>query len=189
MNTFNSALEFLINTIFDLYLFVLVVRMILVWVGANYFDPITQFIVKITDVIVRPTRRLLPTVRGIEIASIVIALLLNIIKFTLISLLSFGMPNLIGIIILSCGDLLQVVLQVFFYAILIQAILSWVQPQSPVNRLLYQITGPIMRPLHRIIPLVGGVDITPIPALIILQLLMMLITSPIMRMGLDMAAS
>jgi YggT family protein len=183
MNTMDSALLFLINTIFDLYLFVLGVRLILVWIGANYFDPLTQFIIKMTDVIVKPTRKLLPNVYGVETASLTWMFAIDLLKFFIVAMVSFGLPNIAGLLLLAFGDIIKIFLQIFFYAILLQAIMSWVQPHSPVNRVLYQITAPIMRPLQRCIPMVGGFDITPIPALIILQLLMMVIAAPLMSIG------
>ena len=67
-----SALVFLINSLFDMYLFILIIRLILVWVGANYFDPITQFIVKMTDPIIKPLRRRLPNIQRIEISTLLV---------------------------------------------------------------------------------------------------------------------
>src|SRR5579872_5976005 len=126
LTTMHAGLLFLINTLFDLYLFVLVIRILLVYAGVNYFDPITQFITKLTDFIIKPMRRILPTIRGFELASIVLLIILALIKFLFISLLSIGFPNLIGLIILAIGDSIKLVLGTFFYAIIAQAILSWV---------------------------------------------------------------
>ena len=97
------------------------------------------------------------------------------------------MPNILGLFILSLGDAIKLLLDTFFYAILLHAILSWVQPGLPINNLLYKFTSPIMNPLRRYIPLVGGIDITPIPALIILQLLIILLVNPLMTLGLRIA--
>lgn len=187
MDAMGTALVFLIYTLFDLYLFVLTIRLMLVWVGANYFDPFTQFIIKVTDALVKPLRRVLPTTRGVEVATLVLMLALDLIKFFLVTTMMYHFPNIIGIFILAIGDIIKIILQVFFYAILIQAVLSWLQPHAPINRTLMQFTAPIMRPLHRVIPPVGGFDITPIPALIILQLLIMLIAAPIMSAGMGVA--
>lgn len=186
-STVHAALLFLVSTLFDLYLFILVVRIILAYSGANYFDPATQFIIKLTDFIVKPLRRYIPNVRRLEIASIVLVLALEIIKFLLISLLSIGIPNIIGLVILALGDVLKLVLQVFFYAIILQAILSWVQPGSPINRTLFQFVSPVLRPFQRIIPPISGIDISPIPALIVLQLLIIVLVNPIMQIGLSIA--
>ncbi len=188
INPLHTASLFLVNTIFDLYLLILVVRIILVYAGLNYFDPITQFIVKCTDFLVKPLRRrLLPTIGGFELASIVWVIIIASVKFILISLLSIGIPNMVGILILAIADLFKLVLQTFFYAIILQAILSWFQPYSPLTRSLSQITAPVMRPFRRLIPLINGIDISPIPALIVLQLLSILLISPLMALGFAIA--
>jgi YggT family protein len=179
----HSALSFLVNTVFDIYLFILTLRLVLVFVGSNYFEPLTQFVIKLTQFIVNPVRRVLPNKGRFEIATIVIIFALEAVKFLLISLMDFGFPNVLGLMLLSVADLLQFLTQIFFYAIILQAVLSWLQPNSPMNRLLYQITAPIMQPLRRYIPNIGGFDITPIPALILLQLLLILIVMPLMSMG------
>lgn len=186
-DAFHAGLLFLINTLLDLYLFVLVIRIILAYVGSNFFDPVTQFVVKLTDFMVKPLRRILPNFNGIEMAGIVLVLVIEIVKFLLISSLSFGFPHIPGLLILAITDSIKIVIETFFYAILLQAILSWVQPRSPINRTLYQFTSPIMRPLQRFIPLVGGFDISPIPALIGLQLLIIILVDPLRAIGWVMA--
>lgn len=180
-----AALLFLINTLFDLYLFVLIIRIILVYVGSNYFDPVTQFVVKLTDWIVKPLRRIVPNIGRIELSSILLVLILEIVKFSLVSSLSFGLPHPLGLLILAVGDALKMLIMTFFYAIILQVLVSWLQPYSPVSRILYQVTLPIMRPFQRLIPPIGGIDISPIPALIVLQLLIMLVVNPLMSLGLN----
>ena len=143
----------------------------------------TQFVIKLTQFLVNPLRRLIPNVGRFETATIVIIFTLDTIKFFLVSMLKFSVANVLGLILLSLGDVMQIIIQIFFYAIILQAIVSWIQPFSPMNRLLYQVTAPIMQPLRRFIPPIGGFDITPIPALIILQLLLILIVMPLMALG------
>lgn len=184
MSGIHDALLFLINTLFDLYLFVLILRALLAFAGVNYFDPITQLIIRLTAFIVHPLRRILPNYRRIEISTLIIILALELIKYTIISLLNFNTVSLTGLLILSFADTLKLILQTFFYAIILQALLSWVQPHSPLNVLLYKINAPIMRPMQRVIPSVGGIDITPIPVMILLQLLMIMIVNPLLSTGL-----
>lgn len=186
-DSLRSGLIFLITTLFDIYLFILMIRIVLVWVRADYFNPFTQFVVKCTDFIIKPLRRIIPNFRQIEFSSIVLLLVLAMFKFFFICLLSFGVPSILGLCILALADCFKIVIELFFYAILIQALLSWIQPGSPINRVLYQFTSPIMRPLHQLIPPIGGIDITPIPALIILQLLIIIAVNPLMAFGLQMS--
>lgn len=178
-----AALVFLLNSLFDIYLFILVIRLILAWVGANYFDPITQFIIKLTDPIIKPLRRLIPNVQRLEISTLLVIVIVEVAKFSSLALLDSGLFNIAGITLLAIGDTLRLILQTLFFAILLQVILSWIQPNSNANYLLMQFTSPIMRPLHRIIPNVGGFDITPIPALILLQLLQIILAAPLIAMG------
>lgn len=187
MSALNDATMFLITTIFDLYLFILVIRVILAFSGANYYDPITQFVVRCTDFVVKPLRRLIPNIRGIEMASVVIIVSLEFIKYILISSLGAQSLALPGLLIIAIADTLKLFLQTYFYAIIIQAIMSWVQPGSPTNMLLYRITSPIIRPFQRLVPNVGGVDISPIPAMITLQLLIIVIVNPLMAIGLGVS--
>ena len=184
MSPLYQGLLFLINTFFDIFLFVLVVRFILAWSGANYFDPITQFVVNLTNFIVKPLRRFIPNIRQCETASLVLILVFEIIKFYVISLLSMGVPNVTGILMLAVADMGRLFVQTLFYAILIQVIMSWIQPISPLNNTLYQITSPILRPIQRALPLMAGMDISPIPAMIILQLLLIVLINPLTSTGL-----
>lgn len=186
---FNNAAIYLISTLFDLYIAVLMIRVILTVVFANYFDPLTQLITKVTNPVIKPIRKFLPNIGRVETASVVFILLLEIIKFSILIFLTFGVPNILGVLILSIGDGLKLFLQIFFYAIIVQAILSFIQPYSPMNRILQSITQPVLRPFQRFIPLVSGVDLSPIPALITLQMLMLLLTAPIISLGMGMAVA
>lgn len=187
-DTMNTGILFLINTLFNLCTYLLIIRLLLVWVGANYLEQFTQMIVSLTDFAVKPTRRFIPNIQRIETSSLVLILLLNVIKFMIVCLISFGFPNLFGVLIASVGDLIKGILEIMFYAIILQVILSWIQPEAPINRLLMLITSPIMQPVRRFTPLINGIDISPIPALIILQLLVIIIANPIILFGISLAA-
>lgn len=182
-DTIRSALIFLIDTIFNLYLFLLVVRLILVWVRADYFNPFTQFILRFTDIVVKPIRKIIPNIKNIETASVILVLVIETIKFLLVAMISFGMPSFLGIPVLAIADSIALVLQTFTYAIFLQVILSFVQPNSPMMAVVTRFNSPIMRPLHQLIPPIGGFDITPIPALIGLQLLNIILVAPLMSLG------
>jgi YggT family protein len=182
-DTLRAATLFLITTVFNLYLFVLMVRLILAWVNADYFHPATQFVLKCTNFLVKPLKTYIPNYRRLETATLVCILVIAAIKFFFISLLSFGLPNVVGLLILSVTDALKLLLETFFYAIFLQAILSWLQPGSPIARVLDQFNAPIMHPLQRLIPPVGGFDISPIPALIILQLLILVLVKEFIYLG------
>lgn len=178
-----TAALFLTNTLFSLYLFVLCVRLILVYVGANYFNPLTQFVVKLTDFIIRPLRRIIRNLGPIETSTLVVILMLEIGKFSLLSLIIKQAWNWASILSLTLGDSISLIINCFFYGIVGQVILSWVQPYSPLNQTLRQFTSPIMNPIQRIVPLIAGLDISPIVAIVLLELLSILLVTPLLNIG------
>lgn len=184
-NTMQNASLYLVNAVFDLYTMLLMIRFVLCLARVDYFNPVTQFIVKVTQGIILPLRRLIPTYANIEFATLLALLILDSIRFYLIAKIGFGgTRNFLGIIVLSIADILKLFFNVFFWAIILNAILSWIQQSySPVGRLLTQITMPIMRPIHRVIPPIGGIDISPIPALILLHLSVLVIADPLFQLG------
>jgi YggT family protein len=188
-NPFSTAGLFLVNIIFDLYLLTLMVRLILFWARANYFNPVTQVILKLTNPIIIPIRRIIPNIKNLETSTLVVLLLLEIIKYSLIGLITIGFPDsVLGLLVLSFADCLKLLVNTFFYAILLQAIMSWVRAgYSPVSELLSLITRPLMRPFQRLIPPVGGMDISPIPVMILLQLMVIVLVNPLLSIGTTMA--
>lgn len=189
---FSSSLvnggTFLISTLFDLYLMILMVRFILCLIHADYFNPITQFIIKLTKPLIQPLRRVLPMVKRIELATLVVMIVIAAIKFFILGLITVSAPeSYLGLLILACANVFKLFINTFFYAIFLQAVLSWIQPgYSPVTQLLLQITSPIMRPIQRVMPLIGGFDLSPIPALIILELIIIIVADPLMALGVGM---
>ena len=146
------------------------------WVRADYFNPFTQLIIKLTNPVITRLRRIIPNYRNLETSTLVFILFLEIIKFCLLSLFVVNMPNVVTLLYLTMAGALKLVISTFFYAILFHAILSWIQPgYSPIAKLLSQLSSPILRPLQRAIPPVAGFDLTPLFALIILQLAMILL--------------
>lgn len=187
-----QALHFIISTFFDLYIFVLLLRFLFQIVRADYYNPISQLVVKITNPPLVPLRRLIPGLWGIDMACLILCLFVSLLKLIILFALQVGrFPDLLGLILWSLGDLTRMTIYVFFFAILVQVILSWVSPYGnhPLQSILYKLTTPIMRPFKRIIPPVGGFDISPIFAIILLQVLIILIAAPIAQQGFKLALS
>jgi YggT family protein len=182
-----NALLFLVSCIFDFYILILFVRLILAFVHADYYHPLTQFVVKCTSFLVTPLRKFIPDVRGVETATLVLILLIVLLKWIMLILMSYGIPNLLGLFILMIGDTLKLMLEILSLAFIFQAILSWVQPASPVYQVLNKCTSPMTSPLHKVIPPISGIDITPLIAIIVLQLLVIILASPIIAYGLAVA--
>lgn len=188
MNPIQQAGDFLITTLFDLYTYVLILRFMLQYLRVNYYNPFTQFVVKATGVLVVPVRRIVPGWRGIDFATLIIIFLLTAIKLALVCFIRFKTaPFLPGLMLWCVGDILKLVVNVYFFSVLIMVISSWVAPMShsPVLEIIRQITWPIMRPFKRIIPPLGGMDITPIFVILALQLVNILFGNTIVALGLQ----
>ncbi len=174
--SFYNASAFLISALFGLYLYVLTIRFIMAIARVNYFNPVTQIIIKLTQPLVAPLRRVVPNVRNVEIATLIWILLFELAKLITLSFLMYGSFLVTDTFFFTVTETIRLILKTYFYAILIQAILSWVQQgYTPIGQLLMQITQPILYPFQRVIPPVGGIDISAIPALLVLQFLLILI--------------
>ncbi|MCW8825923.1 MAG: YggT family protein [Gammaproteobacteria bacterium] len=178
-----TPLEFLVTTLFDLYITVVMLRFILQQVRADFYNPISQFIVKVTNPPLIPLRRIIPGWGGIDIASIVLMLVLQSIAFTLLLLIRGMELGPLVIINLAFAELVSMAFSIFIFAIIIQVIISWINPAghyNPVGAVLRSLTEPMLRPARRYIPPISGIDLSPLAALMVLQLLKMLIV-PLLR--------
>lgn len=180
-NYLTDPLAFMIQVVFDLYIMVVMLRFILQLVHADFYNPISQFAVKVTTPALRPLRRIIPGIAGIDVASIVLMLLLKSIELTLIMLVSGKGAQPLAALAFAIPDLLELGINFFLFAILIQVILSWVNPgnYNPATAVLHSITQPILRPAQRLIPPISGLDLSPMVVLVGLQLLKMLLLPPL----------
>jgi YggT family protein len=186
MSPLHNASVFLIQSVFDFYLFVLLLRLLLQYLRVDYYNPVTQFIIKITSPVVVPLRRVIPGYWGIDLATVVLILIVSLMKLSLISVLSIHhFPNIFGLILWSLGDLLGLIIKLFFYAILASVIISWVAPSnySPLFLIVQRLTDPLLKPARRLIPQIAGFDISPIPVLLLLQILIILMAEPLAMIG------
>lgn len=176
-----DPLVFLLRTLFGLYIAVVVIRFLLQWARADFYNPISQFIVRVTSPVLRPLRRLIPGYRGLDLASLVLAWALMAIQLGLIaSLLGFG-GSLLGALVWAIPALLELVIDIFLFAVLIRVILSWLNPDpyNPAVALLRRLTDPLLEPAQRLIPPIGGIDLSPMAVMIALVLLQMLVVPPL----------
>lgn len=175
-NTLTTAMIFLSKTIFDLYLLALCARLILAFAQANYFNPITRFVIMITQPIIAPLRQVIPTYFRIEFSTLLLMILLATLKLFVISHLLSVTMSIDSLLMEGLFSAIKLILTVLFYAILISGILSLLTPvQTPLSQVLTQLASPVLRPIQRLIPPVGGFDVSPIPALIILKLFIRLL--------------
>lgn len=176
---------FLIKTLFGLYILAIMLRFLFQWVRADFYNPLSQFLVKVTNPPLLPLRRIIPGFGGIDLASVVLMLLLQILELILVGLVRGYSFQPLGLFVLSIAELSSLLLNVFFFSILIQVILSWVNPggYNPATALLYSLNEPVLRPARRLIPPISGLDLSPIVVMIGLQLATYLVVAPLSDMG------
>lgn len=176
-----NPLVFLIQTLFGLYTAVVVIRFLLQFARADFYNPISQFVVKVTTPVLRPLRRLVPGYAGLDLSSLVLAWLLKTAELALLTLILGLDRNPFGALAWAIPGLVELVFNVFLFAIFVRVIMSWVNPDPyhPASSLLDSLTGPILKPAQRLMPPVGGLDLSPVVAMVALVLLEMLIVPPL----------
>ncbi len=168
----NDAAIFIIQTLGSLYLLIVLMRFILQLVRANFYNPLCQFVVKATQPLLKPLRRIIPSLFGLDMSSLVLALLLQILLFAVILMLNGYQAFTVLLLPWALIGIFSLFLKIIFWAMIISVILSWVAPgsRSPGAELVSQITEPVLAPFRRLIPNLGGLDISPIFAFIAIQL-------------------
>jgi YggT family protein len=176
-----NPVEFLINTLFGLYILAVMLRFLLAAVRADFYNPISQFLVKVTNPPLLPLRHVLPSIGKLDTSALVLMLALQMASFVLIALLRGGSLSIGALLILSCAELIGLFLNVLLFSIIVQVVISWVNPgtYNPAVSLLYSLTEPFLRPCRRLIPPMSGLDLSPLVALIAIQLVKMLLLPPL----------
>ena len=177
---FNEALQFVLKTVFDLFAVAALTRFLLQYFRAPFRNPVSEFVNALTDFAVKPLRRVIPGWRGLDLASLTVAVGLEI----LLVLFLLGLkgapiwtagPHIVPLIVLlAIINLLKYFVYLLIAAVFIQAILSWMNPYSAVSSVLESVTRPFLRPIRKWVPLVGRVDLSPLVLLLICQLILML---------------
>ena len=192
-----SPLMLVINTLFDLYILLVLLRFLLQMLRADFYNPVSQFIVKLTTYPLRMLRRVIPSVGGQDTAAIVLCLVLIYGKFLLLRLLSIPAVQIggvmapltgvsyAGLLVFCIADLIALILTVFLVAVIIQVILSWISPgqYNPVIGLVHKLSDPVLKPIRKLIPALGGLDLSPLFATLLLLVAKMLIVPPIVYLG------
>ncbi|MCP1439733.1 YggT family protein [Erwinia persicina] len=167
------TLTFLVSTIINLYVKVLLLRIWMQWARCDFYNPFSQFIVKITQPVIRPMRRVIPSIGPLDTASLLLAYVLSVLLFTVMFTLQssvfifdpvflyFGLVSLVK----AAGVLV-------FWVIIIRSLMSWIsQGRNPVDYVLIQLTEPLMAPVRRLIPAMGGIDFSAMAVILILYML------------------
>ncbi|MDR3392116.1 MAG: YggT family protein [Sulfuriferula sp.] len=171
----NQALAFILQNVTNLFLIALLLRVYMQWMRVPFQNPFAQFVVKFTDFAVRPLRRIVPGLFGLDMATLSLAVVLQfVLTLILYALQGFpfavaGVGVLSGFVLLSLVALLTLVCYVLMGLVLVTAVLSIVNPFSPFMAVFDSLTAPLLRPFRRMVPLVGNVDLSPMIFLLLCQ--------------------
>ncbi|HEY6611343.1 MAG TPA: YggT family protein [Pseudomonas sp.] len=179
MNGLNTAAVYVLQTLGSLYLLIVLLRFILQLVRADFYNPLSQFAVKATKPLLNPLRKVIPGFGGLDLASLVLALLVQLLLMILtLLLMGYGFGALLPqLLVWAVIGVTALFVKIFFFALIASVILSWVAPGShnPGAQLVNQLCEPLLMPIRRILPNLGGLDISPIFAFIALNLVDMLV--------------
>lgn len=177
---FAEIFTLVVDTVSSLYLMLILMRFILQLSRADFYNPISQFVVKATNPLLIPIRRIVPSVGGIDTSSIVLAILFQALVLSIKMLVlggGGGLENPLFILALSAVMVLDVLLQIYFWSLIVMIVASWIAPGSghPALVLINQIVEPIMQPFRKLLPPMGGLDLSPILAFLAIKVLEVLV--------------
>ncbi|SFZ74217.1 YggT family protein [Chitinimonas taiwanensis] len=182
---FSEALSFLVRNIASFFILMVLLRFYLQLARAPFGHPLAQFTVKLTNFAVLPLRRMVGSLGGYDTATVLLAwfcaLLMHLLLLLLLPLpINWLAPDTaFGLFMLAVLELLRLSLYLVFGAVLVQAILSWVNPYNPLAPILDALSRPFLKPIRRLLPPVGGFDLSPLVLLLLLQMLLMFVLAPI----------
>ncbi|MEE4638131.1 MAG: YggT family protein [Wenzhouxiangella sp.] len=177
MGSPTSAFSFLIETVIHLYLVVVLLRILLEAARADFYNPIVQLLVRLTDPLLRPLGKLIPNVGRLNLSAVVLLYVLQLIGLLILMLLSGRSPDPLVLALLTVMRLVRMVLVLYMILILVGVVLSWVGHgvRHPIVPLVYQLTEPVLAPIRRVLPSLGGLDLSPLVAIIGIQFLIILL--------------
>ncbi|HIG07080.1 MAG: YggT family protein [Methylococcales bacterium] len=175
---------FLIDTFISLYVLAILLRFLLQWVNADFYNPYIQLLVKITHPPLKHLRRVIPSIGRADTSCILLALIIQISSTYTILMLKGVSLSVTALFLLTVSQLITTLLNIFVFAIFARAILSWFSHgySNPAATLLQSLTEPLLKICRRMIPAISGIDLSPLVAIIALQLAKMLILPPIEQM-------
>lgn len=170
---------FLVETLFSLYIGAVLIRFLLAWSRANFYNPLSQTLVKITNPVLVPLRRMIPPIGKLDTAAVVLALGLMILKVLLLLGIKGAGVNLAVVILYSLVEILRTIIWIYIIALIIQAVMSWVGNTygNPLADILNSLTEPLLRPLRGIVPTVGMLDLSPLAAILLLNIVLIVLDS------------
>lgn len=180
-----NPLILLLNVFCGLYIAIVLLRFWLQQVRANFYNPLSQAIVQLTNPPLRPLRRLIPGWGKMDIAALMLAFLLQFLLLVLLSALQGSNLGLAGLLVLTVAELVDLALNILLFSVFILVILSWVSPggYNPTAEIFAHLASPILTPLSRNVPPVAGLDFTPMLAMVLIMIAKMLILPPLLQLA------
>lgn len=165
-----TLMAIVLGTLADLLAAAFLLRFAMQWAKLSFYNPIGQFILAVTDWAVIPMRRLVPGYLGFDWSSLLLAWLCQSVFLTLLALTGGFISSLLGVtFVVSMLETLRLALHVAMAVVIVSALLSWINPHAPMAPLIHQLAYPLLKPFRRWIPAIGGVDLSPLAALLVLQ--------------------
>ena len=182
---FSDAGLFLVDTVLGLYILIVLLRFLFQIARADFYNPLSQFIVKASNPPLARLHQLIPSLWGIDLGAIVLLLILEGLRLALTALMLGHTPRVGGVLILSIGELLKLAVYVVVFSIFVRALLSWVSSgtSNPMARLLGSFTEPLLAPARRLLPATSGLDLSPIIVFLGLMLILKLVVQPLLDLG------
>ncbi|MEI6708669.1 MAG: YggT family protein [Methylococcales bacterium] len=180
-NYLTAPIIFLIGTLFYLYILAVLLRFLLQYCGSDFYNPISQFLIKITHPPLKVLRRYIPAVRKIDTSSLVLVFALQMLADFSIGLLKGDAIGIASLAILSTSHLIELLIDIFIYAVFIRALLTWFSPVGfdAVSAILTSLTEPLLNTCRKFIPYIGGVDLSSLAVLLFLYLAKLVVLLPL----------
>ena len=169
----------LVDVLFSLYIGAVLLRLLLGVARADFHNPLSQFLVRVTNPVLTPMRRFIPAIGSIDTSAIVLAYGLTLLKTSLLLLLTVGDLHFPASLFFAVGELIKTIIWVYIFALIIQAIISWVgnSQGNPVIPLVNSLTYPLLKPIRKVVPLVGMMDLSPMAAILGLNILLIIVNN------------
>jgi len=168
---------YLVDTVFAFFVLLLLARFHFQWLRVPFRNPVGEFVLATTSWIVMPVRRVIPGLAGLDLATLLLAFALQCLAIWIKAAIVGVEPALAAVLGIAALDLLRYSLYILVFAILVQVLFSWINPYAPMAPVFNAMTAPFLRPLRRFIPPLGGVDLTPLALLIVIQIILIVLAN------------
>ncbi|MCX7126187.1 MAG: YggT family protein [Gammaproteobacteria bacterium] len=186
MSPLASVLNLIIHIAFDGYIVILLLRLILQKLHASWHNPLSKFIIKLTEKPLKPLRKIAPGIKGFDTSILLLALVLQFIEVIILWYLQIAViPNFLGSFFICLSEIIAKFIYIYIYAIIINAVSTWLpqMERHPITHIIYLIVEPILSPIRRYIPLIAGIDFSPVFALLALTIMNMLVVAWLLEIG------